>query len=90
MFFYQKKGVERLVITKNNDRFVDSLAWSFDHWLVYLRTNAKPPLFLTNFEKITSFVIDWSNMGGLVSSHNNKLLIKMFYREIGQFYRSIL
>jgi len=56
MFFYQKRGVECLVITKNDDLFVDSLAWWFWHWSTYLRTSVNPLPFLANFEKITSFV----------------------------------
>jgi len=55
-FFDKKGGVECLFLTKNNDRFVDGLAGSFEYWIVYLWTNVKPPLFLDNFEKITCFV----------------------------------
>ena len=42
--------------TENDDRFVDGLAGSFDHWLVYLRTNAQPPTKIAVFDKITLFV----------------------------------
>ena len=58
MFFHQKRGVECLCLVKNDDRFVDRLAGSFDHWLVYLRTNAQPPTKMTVFDKITLFVND--------------------------------
>ena len=56
MFFRQKRGVECLCLVKNDDRFVDRLAGSFYHWLVYLRTNAQPPTKMTIFDKITLFV----------------------------------
>ena len=58
MFFHRKGGVECLRLVKNDDRFVDDLAWSFDHWLVYLRTNAQPPAKITVFDKIMLFVND--------------------------------
>ena len=58
MFFYQKRGVECLCLIKNDDRFVDSLAWCFCVWIVYLRTNAQPPTKITVFDKIMLFVID--------------------------------
>ncbi len=46
------------VLDKNDDRFVDSLAWCFYVWIVYLRTNAQPPTKITVFDKITLFVND--------------------------------
>ena len=58
MFFHRKGGVECLCLVKNDDRFLDRLAWSFDHWFVYLRTNAQPPAKITVFDKITLFVND--------------------------------
>ena len=58
MFFHKKRGVECLFLAKNNDRFVYGPAGSFDHWLVYLRTNAQPPAKITVFDKITLFVND--------------------------------
>ena len=55
-FFSQKRGVECLCLVKNDDRFVDGLAGSFECWIVYLRINVQPPAKITVFEKIMLFV----------------------------------
>ena len=58
MFLIKKGGVECSCLVKNDDRVVNGLAGSFDHWLVYLRTNAQPPTKITVFDKIMLFVND--------------------------------
>ena len=58
MFFHQFWGVECLFLIKKDELFLNGPAGSFDHWLVYLRTNAQPPAKITVFDKITLFVND--------------------------------
>ena len=67
-------GVKLLRLTKKDDLFRYELARCFCAWIIYLRTSVKPPLFLTNFEKITSFVIHRSYTGGLTSSHDKQII----------------
>ena len=79
-------GVKLLRLAKKDDPFQYELARCFCIWFVYLRTNVKPPLFLTNFEKITLFVIHRSYTGGLTSSHDKQNInLKCFIQKLTGF-----
>jgi len=65
-------GVKLLRLAEKDDLFRSELAGCFCVCIVYLRTNVKPPLFLANFEKITSFVTHRSYTGGLTFSHDKQ------------------
>ena len=79
-------GVKLLNLTKKDDQFQYEIARCFYAWIVYLRTNVKPPLFLVNFEKITSFVTHRSYTRGLTFSHDKQNInLKRFIQKLGGF-----
>ena len=76
-------GVKLLRLAEKDVLFRSELARCFYAWLVYLRTNAKPPLFFTNFEKITSFITRRSYTGGLTPSHGKQNInLKRFIQKL--------
>ena len=79
-------GVKLLRLAEKDDLFRSELAGCFCVCIVYLRTNVKPPLFLANFEKITSFVTHRSYTGGLTFSHDKQNInLKRFIQKLGGF-----
>ena len=79
-------GVKLLRLAEKDDLFRSELARCFCVCIVYLRTNVKPPLFLANFEKITSFVTRRSYTGGLTFSHDKQNInLKRFIQKLGSF-----
>ena len=79
-------GVKLLRLAEKDDPFQYELAGCFCAWIVYLRTNVKPPLFFTNFEKTTSFVTRRSYTGGLTPSHDKQNInLKRFIQKLTGF-----
>ena len=84
--FGKRGGVKLLKLAKKDDLFQYELAGCFCVWIVYLRTNVKPPLFLTNFEKTTSFITQRSYAGGLTFSHDKQNInLKRFIQKLTGF-----
>ena len=84
--FGKRGGVKLLNLTKKDDQFQYEIARCFYAWIVYLRTNVKPPLFFTNFEKTTSFVTRRSYTGGLTPSHDKQNInLKRFVQKLTGF-----
>lgn len=69
-FFYLFYGVELLGVTLKIDQCFMGTSWWFGGWLFYTGMNAKPPLFMPYFEKMTLCLNTPEIKGGLTARLN--------------------